>query len=140
VDEIQAPAVVRCKRRSIHRPTAKREFSLRALSDLQICSPVDPPDALVVIAEAVAVQQHRQARQAIAPMIAGKRDQTQPQWLVVAPPRAVVKELAIDVEPTTRRPFIDAESFTHGLHCRSSLCRPQKFPSATIFSASMLSA
>jgi hypothetical protein len=68
-----------------------------------------------------------------------ERDESNPDGFVVAA-RSIAHKLAIHVEPAADGAFFRSEPIANGLHCRSTLCRPQKFPSATILSASMLSA
>lgn len=110
-----------------------------ALASLEADGAVDPSDALVIVRHAITPQQYDHSWQAIAAMFRCQCNETQPQRLIV-PPRLVVEKLAIDADPAADRSFLRSEPFSYGLHRGFALYRPQTFPSATTFSASMLSA
>jgi CMP-2-keto-3-deoxyoctulosonic acid synthetase len=69
-----------------------------------------------------------------------KRVEALAKLLVVADDTNVTDHAAIRTDVAARRTFADVESGTDRLHSSTSLCRLQKFPEATILSASILSA
>jgi hypothetical protein len=139
VHKVKRPAIVGNERLGFDRSASQRELAANSLADLQIRRSIDPGDALVLVEDALSSEQHRQPWKPVPTMFSRDRDESNPHGFVVAS-RTIVHELAIDAQPMASGSLFGSEPLAHGLHRCSSLCRPQKFPSATMLSASMLSA